>query len=457
MRRGAGLLLCGWVVLTACEDTASPDPAPAPVSTGADEALAPPSAEDRARVEARLVADDAYCAQIKSVDDQAEAERLKADIERALGLPVDIKQSVIKRRGTWYRICVGAFVDRAAAAAQATAWTAPGGALAAYVDEVKKGQAAFLVKPTRGAQRVPTDPQIARLAQLAATGPVYVERGAAAAYALTATDDDVVLIGGAGGVVDLGGLVDDRADPCLSCARALRGDVTRGDLRLRDVINTRPGREALFTETAGRDRFLTALSLSEARPVIVLRLPLRVTREGRQTETEAAPLDHARWGLLLRTTERISSGASCRIERRAAVVDRSGQRVAADALPLDEALVDELVDQGAGALLAARANDPVFAEARVRRTTATSLGLSDRLNLLAAAPETAPLAAQTAAQGPAAVVHRPCGDFDDEAPVLTELSDAVFEAAPAAVRTTWLAALKAQAPARHAALVGGGP
>jgi len=157
MRRAAPLV--ALALLVGCPDeTQAPSPDEADAGTAADATTPPPlaatsvpppltdlPADPIAALGASLPSKGGWCVQIRSVQTRLEADTLVAAIEKKLQQPATAIEADLGKRGIWWRICVGSEASEAQANTRGGEWTYDGAPLLAFMDEVKPGQARFLV------------------------------------------------------------------------------------------------------------------------------------------------------------------------------------------------------------------------------------------------------------------------------------------------------------------------
>lgn len=109
-----------------------------------------------------------FCAQVRAVRAEPQAVALRAQIEAALGVPVRVRAVDLgRRKGTWYRLCAGAFDTAARAETWAAAATADSGALRPFLDTPRPGEPRFFIHTLDGEGAPPPAAQRAMAAGLA--------------------------------------------------------------------------------------------------------------------------------------------------------------------------------------------------------------------------------------------------------------------------------------------------
>lgn len=281
------LLLLPVLGVGACTRDAPPDAPPDAPAAAASVAATTTARPPRPRVEvpdeakrdpvaalkARLPEQDAYCAQVKSVADEATARGVAAEIEKAASAPVAVSSADLGARGTWWRICVGAEPSPGALVEKARRWTAPGGVLDPWMSSTAPGEARFLVQAVDAREhRAPTPEAALALLQLGPVdgAPIFVAAGPGAGPA------GPLLVGtvgtpGAGDVVVLAAdgrevPVEDGPPPgCASCAAALPPGSPASRLALATAdVGPWAGEEVLVEETTGQGaRVLSVLGFDD--------------------------------------------------------------------------------------------------------------------------------------------------------------------------------------------------
>lgn len=113
----------------------APDPVrPLPADVASDPVAALWARTERGHAAGAAPARRVFCAQIRSLKDEAEAAAVATAITEATGLAVARIEKDLGERGIWHRLCVGVEETPARLIAAATGWTAPGGALSSFMD-----------------------------------------------------------------------------------------------------------------------------------------------------------------------------------------------------------------------------------------------------------------------------------------------------------------------------------
>jgi len=230
----------------------------------------PPSAPRALVVEGR---GRAFCIQVKSVNARDEAARLVERLSRDLSLSAHVFEADLGDKGTWFRVCAGAFPDEESAHQKAKEWTAEGGALRPFMDDVQPGQAAYFVKerPTTGKDALP--PAISRALESVPGVPVRVrvqETPAGEIFAVDAHDGEharTSLFDDQG--AELAIAADTGALACAPCATAIgKLGVARLTLHASGPLTRDAGDELLVDETLADGSMLLTVLRTDVRPLV---------------------------------------------------------------------------------------------------------------------------------------------------------------------------------------------
>jgi hypothetical protein len=260
------------LVVASCTREAAPDDTPPPVDATNEKT----TSDKTARPPLVVVGQgSAWCIQMRSLPDRAHAFRVKADIERDLSLSTHVFEALLGDKGTWFRICAGAFDDEATAEASAKEWTAEGGRLRPFMDEVLPGQAAFLIKerPTTGRDVLP--PNVSRALESLSGVPVRArieKRKGGSLYVIDLIDDGharSTILDDGGQAIALAADADGLG--CAPCVAALaRHPLARLRVHQTGEIARNDGAELVVTETLADGSEILSVLLTDAVPLVRL-------------------------------------------------------------------------------------------------------------------------------------------------------------------------------------------
>ncbi len=373
--RAAGACLLAWCAVGAgCRD-AEPASTPA-VETDASLPLLAPRALDAdvaAEVLAAVPPRAGRCAQVRSMGERAEADKVSEAIRKQAGLPVEVLRADLGERGVWWRLCVGDEDSDARIVLRATRWTGPGGELEPFLDAPVAGLPRFFVlERARAEPRRPTDAAMRAIAAQRAPsaavllfgGPTQDRLLVAATAPTAAGTTDVLVVDGKGARLPLRPAA---APGCASCEVALRdGKVSARRTVAAADLSPYVGEELVIEEDTERGaRLLTALAQQGGALVRVAGLLLGAERPGFVVRGQASAVEadaDAQREIVLATTElRVQGDAGCALERHADIFDvTTDGMVRVDPLRLPADPADALINtvtalDGAGdALLASR-------------------------------------------------------------------------------------------------------
>jgi hypothetical protein len=358
-----GVLLLALVAIGGCKDEAPSVPA-TPTGTGATDGLPPisvtasdvgdPIAPLRPLMELRT----GWCVQIRSLDDQAEAEQMVSTIESEVGQAATLLVAELGDKGTWYRVCVGAEPSRRQAAKAAARWTGRRGKLRKFMDKPKRGQARYFIKErTAAPDRLPSEAQARLLlgAEPDASRRVLLARrgkGEGFLGAVTTAPDaegrtNVLLVDPEGKQLSL-----PSAPPpgCTACRAALKEGpvISREAVLVGDFLGTaEQGGGELLVVQEETDNGASYLTLAEVAPLKVIagiwlgrdRGSLRLVT---QVEREQADIDAPKELAVVRNELPVVDDGVCTLRTSVDLYDLQGGK----AVHLDERWLKALIERG---------------------------------------------------------------------------------------------------------------
>lgn len=295
---------------------------------------ATPPADPVADVSKRLGDRPGFCAQVKSLSNEEEARTRAKAIRSALGVPVEVVAADLGPKGVWWRLCVGAEATEARLVAVATQWTAPGGALAPFLDPVVDGQPRFFshLRTESATAQVPP-PQASAFAgfEIVDAADAFLFGGSDAAPPLLAGSvktesgaSDVLVVAADGHRLE----IDDSSGPgCAACELALRESGVRSRRAVAaDDANAAPGLELLVEEETQQGIRVLSLVTGDGRAmrrlgsIMLDSAAAGVLQHGRAGFVDA-DADALREVAVAYTEVLAQADKACRTETRAAAFD----------------------------------------------------------------------------------------------------------------------------------------